>query len=47
MLLREAIQCKDEVLRNNSNSLIKEVVKEFGCFTDAIYVSSFFIHATI
>lgn len=47
MLLRETIQYRDEVLRNNPNSLMKQVVKEFCCFTDAIYVSPFYYCADI
>lgn len=39
MLLRETLDYRDEFLRSHANSLLKDLVEEFPCFSDALYVS--------
>lgn len=39
MLLRETLEYRDEFLKSHPNSLLKDVIEEFPCFSDAVYVS--------
>ncbi|CAC5375782.1 unnamed protein product [Mytilus coruscus] len=38
MLLRETLDYRDEFLRSHTNSVLKDLVEEFPCFSDALYV---------